>query len=174
MAEAVDPIKDEVADIKVRILKLEEAPQTSSGSGGASGGENINSGVLQKQVDEIKENMKSMVNPTDPKLTSTTLVVGGLTDFISLEDASKWLKDILWDAYAPLPIETYVKGKDVEFSEVFCASFCSPADRIKSLTAVKTKLAELGGTTIWADTDLPATVRAPEKFLFALKKQLIA
>ena len=84
------------------------------------------------------------------------------------------MKDILWDAYAPLPIETYVKGKDVAFSGVFCANFCSPADRIKSLTAVKTKLAELGGKIIWADTDLPAIVRAPDKFLSAMKKQLIA
>ena len=109
-----------------------------------------------------------------PTKTSTALVLGGLTNFSPLDDASKWLKDILWDAYAPMPLETYIKGKDRLFAGVFCANFCSPADRVKSLSAVKMKLAGMGGKTIWADTDLPAVIRAPEQFLFALKKQLIA
>ena len=32
----------------------------------------------------------------------------------------------------------------------------------------------LGGKLIWADTDLPAKIRALEKLLLALKKQLVA
>ena len=108
-------------------------------------GGNIDSAHLQKQVDEIKENMKLAENSTDPKIISTTLVVGGMTNFTTLDDASKWLKEILWDAYAPLPIETYVKGKNVAYAGVFCAKSSSAADRIKSLSALKIKLVELGG-----------------------------
>ena len=118
--------------------------------------------------------MKTMSIPTDPKSTPTAIVIGGLTDFTSLDEASKWLTDILWDGYAPMPIGTYVKGKDVKFTGIFCANFSSPADRMKSLSVLKSKLMTSGGKIIWADTDLPAKIRAPEQILIALKKQLSA
>jgi hypothetical protein len=124
-------------------------------------------------VDEIKENMKNIVKPTDPKLTSTTLVIGGLTDFTSLNDASKWLENILWEAYAPLPLEIFVRNAAGAFSGVFCASFVSPEDRIKALAVLKRKLGEIGRKEIWANTDLPTEVRAPEVYLYGLKKQLV-
>ena len=129
---------------------------------------------MRKEIQEITEKMKVMSIPTDPKTTATAIVIGGLTKFSLLDEASKWLGDILWNAYAPQPIGTYVKRKDAEFKGIFCANFSSPADRIKSLNILKAKLVELGENEIWTDTDLPAHVRAPEKILFKLKKQLLA
>ena len=73
-----------------------------------------------------------------------------------------------------MPIGTYVKGKDVKFTGIFSANFSSPADRIKSLSVLKSKLMMLGGKIIWADIDLPAKIRAPEKLVLALKKLLVA
>ena len=171
ISEAVDPIKDELATLSERVTQIENGQNGGIGSG--EGGLQ-NSGHLQNQVDEITEKMKTMSIPTDPKATATAIVIGGLTDFTSLDEASKWLTDILWDGYAPMPIGTYVKGKDVKFTGIFCANFSSPADRMKSLSILKSKLMLLGGKIIWADTDLPAKIRAPEQFLLALKKQLVA
>ena len=107
-------------------------------------------------------------------MTSTTMVIGGLTDYSSLCEASKWLNDILWEAYAPIPIETFVKTISGEFFGVFCARFASASDRIKALSIVKRKLVELGGKQVWANTDLPTEISAPEQFLLGLKKQLVA
>ena len=49
-------------------------------NGGGRGGESIDSGRLQKQVDEITAKLKHTDIATDPKMTSTTMVIGGLTD----------------------------------------------------------------------------------------------
>ena len=173
VAEAVDPIKDEMVDIKARISKLEETPQTSSASGGGVGGGNTVSRDLQKQMDEMKENMKNMDIPTDPKLTSTTIVIGGFVNFTSLSDASKWLDDFLWEAYAPTPVEIFIRRADGEYSGVFFAKFASPTDRIKALGVLKSKLAEVGDKTKWANVDLPTEIQAPEKFALGVKKQLV-
>ena len=112
--------------------------------------------------------------PTDPKTSATAIIIGGLTDFTSLDDASKWLGTILWEGYAPQPIATYIKRKDAEFDGLFCANFSSPEDRAKNLNILKAKIVELGNKEIWANVDLPASVRAPDSFLFALEKQLVA
>ena len=166
VSEAVDPIKDEVVDIKSRIQKLEEAPQIGIGSGDNGGGENTQK--LQKQIDDITERVNcigNQSNPADPKTTATDIVIGGVTDLTSLEEASKWLRDFLWTAYAPMPVETYIKRKDGVFAGVFCAKFASPTDRIKALSVAKNKLLEAGGKEKWANIDLPTDVRAPEVFV---------
>ena len=170
ISEVVDPIKDELATLSERVTKIENGQNGGIGSGE----EGLqNSGRLQNQVDEITEKMKIMFIPVDPKTTATAIVIGGLTDFTSIDEASKWLTDILWDGYAPMPLGTYVKGKDVKFTGIFPANFSSPADRIKSLSVLKSKLMMLGGKIIWADIDLPVKIRAPDKLLLALKKLLI-
>ena len=92
----------------------------------------------------------------------------------SLEEASKWLRDLLWTAYAPMPVETYIKRKDGVFSGVFCAKFASPTDRTKALSVVKNKLMEVGEKGKWANIDLPTDVRAPEVFVTGLKKILVS
>ena len=63
--------------------------------------------------------MGSQPNKTDPKTTGTDIVIGGLTHLTSLEEASKWLLEILWTVYAPMPVETYTKRKDGAFSGLF-------------------------------------------------------
>ena len=107
------------------------------------------------------------------KIVGIDIVVWRLTNFTSLDDASKWFGENLWDAYGPIPIETYIKKKDRVFAGVFCAKFASPTDRIKALSVVKTKLLELGGKEIWANLELPSEIRAPEVFLLGLKRQLV-
>ena len=47
VSEGVDPIKDEVATLSERVSKIENAQN------GGGGGENTDSGHLQKQVGEI-------------------------------------------------------------------------------------------------------------------------
>ena len=140
---------------------------------GASSIDPKNQEQIKERENQIKKVSAQKFNETDPKITSTTRVIGGITELSLLDDAPKWLNDILWDAYAPLPIETYVKGKNVAYAGVFCAKCSSAADRVKSLSVLETKLVEFGGKPKWADIDLPPTVRAPEKFLFALRKLLI-
>ena len=110
----------------------------------------------------------------DPKKNGIDIVVGGLAKFTVFEEASKWLGDILWDAYAPTPIETYVKRQDGVFSGVLYAKFASPTDRIKAQNAIKVKLVELGNKDIWANQDLPTEIRAPEAFVSGLKKILVS
>ena len=39
---------------------------------------------------------------------------------------------------------------------------------------VKSRLVELGEKEIWANTDLPTYIRAPGKYLFGLKKSVVA
>ena len=95
-------------------------------------------------MDVIIEQIKHMSDPTDPKCTSTSIVIGGVTQFTSLDEAAVWLGGILWDAYAPTPIATYVENDDQTYSGIFCARFASPTDRIKALSSLKTKIAELG------------------------------
>ena len=72
-----------------------------------------------------------------------------------------------------MPIEVFVSNEKGDFSGVFFASFASAPDRIKALSAVKSKLVQLGGKVIWANTDLPKENRTVESFLFGLKKQLV-
>ena len=121
--KSVQNVENNLGATAGKVLELEDKMKNLVLSGGAGGGGNIDSGHLQKQVDEIKENMKLAENSTDPKIISTTLVVGGMTNFTTLDDASKWLKEILWDAYAPLPIETYVKGKMLLMQVYFAQNF---------------------------------------------------
>ena len=71
---------------------------------GGGGEENKDLGHFQKQVDEMKENMKNAEGPTDPKITTTTIVIEGLTNLSSTIEASTWLGQILWEAYAQMPI----------------------------------------------------------------------
>ena len=159
-----------MVDIKARITKLEETPQTSSGGGGGAGGENAVSRDFRKQLNEMKVDMKNMESPTNPKLTSTTIVMGGFFNFTSLSDASKWLIDFLWEAYAPTPVEIFIRRADGEYSGVIFAKFASPTDRIKALGAVKSKLVEVGDKTKWANVDLPAEIQVPENFCSAQKR----
>ena len=49
-------------------------------------------------------------NPLDPKVTGTDIVIGGLKKIASLDEASKWIREVLWTAYAPMPVETYIKA----------------------------------------------------------------
>ena len=145
VASAVDPLKDKIFEIHTRLQKVEQVgPSNQNESGG-------NTEKLQKQIDEITEKIKHTDIAADPKMTSTTMVIGGLTDYSSLREASKWLSDILWEAYAPIPIETFVKTISGEFFGVFCARFASASDRIKALSVVKSKLVELGGKEVWAN-----------------------
>ena len=144
--------------------------ENSGGVGG--GGENTEK--IQKQIDDISEKMKNTTLTMDPKMTSTTIVLGGLMNFSSLGEASEWLSDTLWEAYAPTPVEIFTRRAEGEYSGVFFASFASPSDRIKALGAVKSKLVELGDKTKWANVDLPIETQAPEKFLLGVKKQLVA
>ena len=60
------------------------------------------------------------------------------------------------------------------FAGVFYAKFATPAERIKSLSAVKAKLSEGGGRDKWANIDLPSEIRAPENFVIGLKKILVS
>ena len=66
-----------------------------------------------------------------------------------------------------------MKNDDQTYSGIFCARFASPTDRIKALSSLKTKIAEVGDKKIWADIDLPAEARACESFLSGLKKILL-
>ena len=106
-------------------------------------------------------------------MSSTTIVLGGFTQFASLSEASDWLKNILWEAYAPTPLEIFTKTVGGEYSGVFCATFASATDRVKALSVVKIKLAEFGDKEKWANTDLPVEIQAPEKYLLGVKKQLV-
>ena len=92
----------------------------------------------------------------------------------SIDEASKWLREILWAAYAPMPVETYIKRQDNVFSGIFFAEFASPPDRVKALSVVENKLQELGGKEKWANVELPAETRAPEVFVIGLKKILVS
>ena len=71
----------------------------------------------------------------DPKIIAIDIVIGQAIIFSSLEEASKWLRDVLWIAYAPTLVETYIKRKDNVFSGVFYAKFATPEDRVKGLSS---------------------------------------
>ena len=176
ISEAVDPIKDALKENTDKLQRqIDEITEQMQNMGAGGGGEeNKDLGHLQKQVDEIKENMKNTDGPLDPKIIGTDIVIGGLAHLSSLEEASKWLREILWTAYAPMPVETYIKRKDGVFAGLCFAKFASPTDRTKALSVVKTKLLELGGKEKWANFDLPTDVRAPEVFVIGLKKILVS
>ena len=61
--------------------------------------------------EKIRKRYKSKLTILQ-KIIATGIVIGGVTDLTSLEEASKWLRDFLWIAYAPMPVETYIKRKD--------------------------------------------------------------
>jgi hypothetical protein len=125
-------------------------------------------------MSEKMRDVGNHANPADPKVTGTVIVIGGLTNLTSLDEASKWIREVLWTAYAPMPVEIYIKRKDGIFSGVFYAKFATPGDRIKGLSVVKNNFVEVGGQGKWANIDLPSDIRAPEAFVTGLKKILLS
>ena len=109
ISEAVGPIKTKIIGIEksvknvennlgktvAKVTDLEEKMEGILLGGGGVGGGGENTEKIQKQIDEISEKMKNTTLTMDPKMTSTTIVLGGFMNFSCLSEASKWLSDVL-------------------------------------------------------------------------------
>ena len=96
VAEAVDPLKLEFHELKSCVDELEKNKQAQDVPMAAQlelpGDLKEN---LQKQIDEIERQLKANRKPTQAADTQSTVYVGGLSGWTTMEDAQKWMNDEL-------------------------------------------------------------------------------
>ena len=111
--------------------------------------------------------------PSETAQTNYTAVFGGFKGAGSKEEADKWLRDVLWQARATDPTETYIKGDMGEYNGIAFAKFGSAQERDEAVKKVKGAKFSFGGQTVWAKVEKPFEGRTPESVLFAFKRLLI-
>lgn len=147
---AVDPIKDELTDLKtsleakeVRIKKLEEAESQSSTS--VDKARVTNDPALAKRIEELEKLVAGMsLSATGDGKDNATGVVGGLQGAASVDTAKSWLNDILQRASIDGILDVYHKGND-NFNGMLFVKFASSQKRdvaIRTFNSLRSRFAD--------------------------------
>ena len=185
VASAVDPLKNEMADMKtetrklieradaneVRIGKLEEFFKSPTAKDMVGIPPSVQAKIqsLEAAVTKLlREKNGGASNPEE--MRCQTAVFGGLATTVGFDEAEAWLKSKLKDFGLPEPTKVYCKG---EFVGMVFATFASEAVRDEVVNKWKKTQPKHNSSTAWAKQDLAPQQRAERSFLFGLKWQLI-
>ena len=162
----ITKIESKVDASDIRITKLEDLLQNGGGGDGGGGVVSAQLAAMQKEIKELKIKCGEKLGKevTD---RCKTAVFGGFNSFKDLEEAKTWIQQKLWDEWLPQPVEIYKKGN---FKGMFFCKFDSEKDRDLIVANIKRLVLKIEDTKIWSNPDLPMDVRAPEIFLFDIKK----
>ena len=100
-----------------------------------------------------------------------TLVVGGLGEHQTYDDAKTWLENKLWERWLPQPVKTYTKG---DFKGMLFCKYASKHDRDLVVEDLRPKHLACNGKNVWSKPDLPLNQRVSESVLFALKRLMVS
>jgi hypothetical protein len=170
VAEAVDPLKDEIAGvkqdmvgIKTRLAKLEESPG-GDGKVGQSLTNRIS--VMEKEISELR------ALPVQSKDQSTA-VVGGLQNASSADAAKAWLREAMNNINTDGVIDVYDKCKGREFNGMVFVKFGSVEKRDAAITVFNASKTSFADAPSYMNRDLPIQHRAKFSYLLGLKKLLM-
>ena len=152
---------------EARITKLEEL--VLKGVGGEPNCQwAIEIEAMKKEIASLKTGKLTTDNTEQME---NTMVIGGLRDYSSIEDAWKWIAGELWTAYGPQPCTVYQKGKD--FKGIAYAKFESQRERDAAIQIFGIlKKREDGSSNVWAKIDREFIPRVLLSFLGGIRWQL--
>ena len=152
VSEAVDPMKDEIYEMRRRLTDVESAQSTPRAA-------SVSSTAIEAKLAELEQRYQSAHQEINQ---GTAAVFGGLDKFESMEAAKEWLSSKLKELGAK-PYDIYTNG---DFSGILFAKFATPAQRDEVASRFGMKRFERGGKLTWAREDLPIERRVPENYLF--------
>ena len=98
-----------------------------------------------------------------------TMVIGGLREHNTIEEAGRWISDELWTAYGPQPCSTYSTGV---FKGIAYARFENKQSRDAAVKVFEILKKRDGGTNVWAKMDQPINTQVLHSFCYGLRWQL--
>ena len=164
VAEAVDPVKAVMADLKAEVKDLtSRVHQIESTPRGSRAASECGS-VIEAKLLELESRMEQ------DKHYGQTALFGGLDKFEGIEEAKIWLANKLTQLTTAKPTDIFAKG---EFQGILFARFPDMKSRDEAVQKFWRARVEYGGKMTWSREDLPIERRVPESFLFGLKKVLL-
>ena len=152
ISEAVDPVKNELADVRtdinqstLRITKLEEFMNSTINAGPRSPGAAQSNAVQDYEKTVYIEGLKTK----------------------TIEEAKEWVSQLIWQQWGPEPVAIYCKG---EYRDFVFASFSTKENRDRMVQVLQ-NTKETNGLRI--KEDLPANLRAPKNILLGLRWKLM-
>ena len=161
--------KTEVSDLASRIQKMEldmknmregEFPMDFA----ASSDHRVDPAMISR-LEALEKELKAK----DP-IKDITMVIGGLKDFATLQEAETFIKNKLWTYWGPTMSDIYTKG---DFKGMAFCKFESKENRDKAVNIFDQQRFKHGEHNIWANPDLPVVDRQTNSFLFAAKKTMV-
>jgi hypothetical protein len=178
VSEAVDPLKTELYDLKLRVEGLEapgqlpQAPNSKTEDAQAKA-EAAHASIkeLRKEFVERFSNMTAS-HQTTPVLTAreTMVVVGGLGD--DFDDANRFIAEEVSTRKLHVPSDSFFKGDQFKGIMFLKYNDVSEANEVvRKLSQVKVQHA---GRQIWCKIDLPVEERTSLGFILGLRRLLIS
>ena len=115
--------------------------------------------TLEKMISEKASQFRTEVESDRDR----TLIVGGLDDYASIDEASKFIKDILWKSWSPTPIDIFSKG---DYRNIAFATFSTRKERDEAIKILRASVKE---ENIWTKEDLAPDQRARRTFLLGIR-----
>ena len=104
--------------------------------------------ALKKEIDALKN---GKIVSDGRGIMETTMVLGGLREYSSVEDAWCWISNELWTAYGPQPVTVGSRG---EFKGIAYVQFETKHERDAALQVFELlKKREDGSSNVWAKAD---------------------
>jgi hypothetical protein len=126
----------------------------------------------EKELADLKAQFSSFKigQPHVQQDVAKTMVIGGLQQLKSLQEATTWLGEKLKDMNGPSHCGTYMKSSC--FQGLLFAKFRSVYDRDTAVALLRSDTIMMGEKRVWATQDLPLQTRARKMFLLGLRWQL--
>ena len=101
-----------------------------------------------------------------------TAVFGGLSALNTFEDTSNWVRSEIQKLNLVNPVDMFTKDPDNNFKGMLFAKFSTTKERDDVVQGFKTISMDREQSQ-WVKPDLPASIRAPQSFLFGMKRMLV-
>ena len=124
---------------------------------------------LTQQIAQLEVQMRTLMQ-TGTDETKLIAVFGGLDSLGDEWEASKWIKDRLWEGYVVPATEYYVKG---DFKGLLFAKFSKQDDRDTAVATIRSLKHDMSdGKRVWAKEEQPLGLRVARQTLFGAKWML--
>ena len=138
------------------------------------------------QIQQLKMQMSDTQRLSGPMINSArsdsissirvaegnTAVFGGFKGATNKEELDEWLREVLWNAGAEYPLDTYIKGDMGDFNGIMFGKYPGNVERETVVKKVRESRQEFGGQKVWAKADQPLEARVAQSVLFAAKNMM--
>ena len=158
LASPIAKMELEVKNMKENDMKMDFGPEAASSS--------IIPEAMIKRLETLEKELSEKTTGRD-----LTMVVGGLKDHSTLDEAEQFIRNKLWTHYGPAVTEVYAKG---DFKGLVFVKFSSKVNRDSATSIFRQQKFKHGENLIWAKEDMPISARLKQSVLFSAKKAMIS